>query len=184
MSLSRCPVSPCKEQANISIAAYGEKHMSAANELKFEPVNHSRGWIVGWTTFRGDRENFPTCNFAHAGLDFWTINRQQSDTKSLVKRKDLCAMREDLRSQVFHCIKGYYLVQTSPSPSWGGEIVRDVNSAPESGEGRRGLNMRMSFALVQTTPGPSWLRRGMGGVGNLHFHFRAKIAAFPCIYRG
>ena len=43
MSLSRCPVSPCKEQTNISIAAYGEEHISAANELKFEPVNYSRG---------------------------------------------------------------------------------------------------------------------------------------------
>ncbi len=69
MSLSRCPVSPCKEQANISIA-YGEKHMSAVNELKFEPGHHSRRVIVGWTTLRDDRENFPSCNFAHAGLDF------------------------------------------------------------------------------------------------------------------
>ena len=32
---------------------------------------------------------------------FWTLNQQQSDTKSLSKEKDLCAMREDLGSQDF-----------------------------------------------------------------------------------
>ena len=72
-------------------------------------------------------------------------------------------MREDLGSQVFHYRKGYYLVQTTPSPSSlgrrtlacknsGGEIVRDVNSAPESGEVRRGLNLRTTFAFVQASP--------------------------------
>ena len=60
-------------------------------------------------------------------------------------------MREDLRSQVFHNIKGYYLVQTTPDPPEE-EIVRDVNSAPESGEVKRGLNLRTTFAFVQTSP--------------------------------
>ena len=38
-------------------------------------------------------------------------------------------------------------------PNLGGESPAD-NSSPESGEVRRGLNGRMSFALLQTTPGP------------------------------
>ena len=47
-----------------------EDRPSAVNELKFEPGHHSRRVIVGWTTLRDDRENFLSCNFAHAGLDF------------------------------------------------------------------------------------------------------------------
>ena len=59
MSLSRCPVSPCKEQANISILPMGRNTCRQPTSSNLSPATTAGGELLDGRPFVTTRKLFP-----------------------------------------------------------------------------------------------------------------------------